>query len=313
MTPVTVIGNVNADLVMGPLLPWPVPGTEVVLPDGGLRVGGAAGNTALALAGLGHPHRLVASRGGDVLGRWLAEKFGAAAAGWSVSDGPTTISVGITHPDGERTFFTAPGHLDGFCLDDVLAQLPATAAPGEIALLIGAFVSPRLLERHDELIDVLAARGFAVALDTGWPTDGWTAATRATVQSWLARTTHLLLNEAEAMALSGAVSPAAAAAAALRTSLAPGGAAVVKRGVRGALLAGPGGLHEAPAPVVEVVDTIGAGDCFNAGYLATIATGGSLPEALAAGVAVASAAISTRPRSYRGAALTWAGRAGGGG
>ena len=296
-SPIAVIGNVNADLVMGPQTPWPTPGTEVLLAEGGMRVGGSAGNAALALAALGHPFRIVANRGDDVLGRWLAEPFGAHAAAWTLSAMATTVSVGITHPDGERTFFTAPGHLADFSLEDVRAQLPARAEPGEIALLLGAFVCPALLDGYAALMDDLANRQFCIALDTGWPTDDWTEATRATVLGWLGRTQHLLLNEAETLALSGLASPHEAAAI-LRERLHQGGAVVVKRGPLGALVATADGVHETPAPVIKVIDTIGAGDCFNAGYLSVIASGGSAASAIEAGVAVASTAISSRPRKY---------------
>jgi sugar/nucleoside kinase (ribokinase family) len=47
-----------------------------------------------------------------------------------------------------------------------------------------------------------------------------------------------------------------------------------------------------------VIDTIGAGDAFAAGYLAARFAGADLSSAAARGVAVASAAISTSPRAY---------------
>ena len=54
---------------------------------------------------------------------------------------------------------------------------------------------------------------------------------------------------------------------------------------------------------VTVIDTIGAGDAFNAGFLLAAARDESMQEAVQRGVNTASAAISTAPRSYAGAAM----------
>ena len=72
---ITLIGNVNIDLVMGPSHSWPKLGTEVVLPHSEWRVGGATGNSALALQALGSDFRIIANRGDDHFGEWLAQPF----------------------------------------------------------------------------------------------------------------------------------------------------------------------------------------------------------------------------------------------
>jgi sugar/nucleoside kinase (ribokinase family) len=61
-------------------------------------------------------------------------------------------------------------------------------------------------------------------------------------------------------------------------------------------------LVSVAAPVVEVVDTIGAGDVFNAAFLAALAEGEPLVSCLTSGTKVASRAISTLPRNYGGPA-----------
>ncbi len=294
-----VLGNVNVDLVMGPLAPWPQPGTEIMLPQTEMRAGGAAGNTALALRAMGARYCLVCNMGDDIFGRWLGEALGESD--WPRSPTPTSLSVGLTHPNGERTFLTSKGHLEAMTAAIALDLLPARAAPGDVVLLAGAFLSPLLLDSYGTLIAELAARGFALALDTGWPLDGWTAETRRRVAAWLPACDHVLLNEIESCGLSGAVEVDGAAAW-IRRQAKPAGTVVVKRGPWGAS-AWRGADHAAvAAPAVPVVDTIGAGDVFNAGYLQAVLQGADLAAAVGAGVAAASLAISTSPRRYDSAA-----------
>jgi sugar/nucleoside kinase (ribokinase family) len=73
---------------------------------------------------------------------------------------------------------------------------------------------------------------------------------------------------------------------------------VVKRGRNGARAWRRTERITCLAPTVEVVDTIGAGDAFNAGYLLGGATGRDLTASLRMGVITASTAISTSPRRF---------------
>lgn len=292
-----VIGNVNVDIIMGPLAPWPRPGTEIILPQSELRAGGAAGNTALALQAMGARYRMICNIGDDVFGRWLSAGFGAAGRGWPTTPLHTTVSVGLTHPGGERTFLTSEGHLAAMTLADALPLLPARAAKGDLALLCGGFLSPKLVDSYEALIAALVERGFALALDTGWPSGGWSEATRRRVAGWLAACDHVLLNEIESCSLSGE-SEVEAAAKWIARRAKPGATVVVKRGRLGASAWQEGESRNVPAPSVDVIDTIGAGDVFNASYLHARLQGRGLAAALGEGVAIASAAISTSPRRY---------------
>ncbi len=298
MKPLAVIGNVNIDLILGPAAPWPKAGTEIIVDHDELRVGGQAGNSALAWEGLGVDYAISANVGNDQFGRWLSEAFGTRSSRWPVSPEGTTLSVGITHPDGERTFFTTRGHLPRFSLDNVLAVLDGEKLAGGYALLCGAFLTEDLTRDYDALFNWADKHGITVALDTGWPLDGWTEANRDATRRWLSRCGVALMNEVETTTLAGKSDPAEAAR--ILHALMPDGAIfVVKRGADGAIaIDADGNLVSADAPPVTVVDTIGAGDVFNAGFLAALARG-ELPTAcLSAGTTIASRAISTLPRSY---------------
>ncbi|MBB6412728.1 PfkB family carbohydrate kinase [Mesorhizobium sangaii] len=300
MRTLAVIGNVNVDLIVGPVAPWPVAGTETVVDHDELRVGGQAGNSALAWEALGVDFAVAANVGDDQFGRWLREAFGHRAEKWPVCPEGTTLSVGMTHPDGERTFFTTRGHLPRFSLADVLAVLDGRALSGGYALLCGSFLTDDLTRHYDAFFDWADSHGIAVALDTGWPIDGWTEANCTATRAWLSRCELALFNEVETVTLAGMQSPVEAARA-IRSSMRKGATFVVKRGPLGAVAIGPdGALVEAVAPDVRVVDTIGAGDVFNAAFLAALAQEQPLSACLSAATHVASRAISTLPRNYGG-------------
>lgn len=292
-----VLGNANVDLVMGEVDGWPAVGTEIVVERSEMRAGGSAGNTALALTGLGVPHLFVASTGNDPNGGWLRERFDPACCDWIVDDCGTTLTVGIVHRGGDRAFFTTPGHLQTARLADLRQRIP-TAAPGQaFAIVSGGFLMPQIEAGTSSLLDELGAKGWRTAIDPGWPPCGWTEEKRALMRGWLARADIALLNDEEAMGVTGLAAPHAAFER-LAGDLAPGRLLVVKQGVAGARAAAGGQRFAVTAPKVDVVDTVGAGDTFNAAFLATLTRGTDLAGALRAGVACASRAISTFPRRY---------------
>ncbi len=291
---ICALGDLGVDLVMGVLEQWPQIGTELVLPRSELRAGCSAGNTALALRHLGVPAHLVSAVGQDDFGVWLRGQFHGVQAHLAVCACPTTVSVGLMHRCSERNFFTTEGHLAAFTLAQALAGVPE-AVPGSLLLLSGVFLLPRLRAQYPALMAELRQRGYQIALDTGWPTEGWSDALRAEVRGWLPNCDHLLLNELEACELA-ATETVAQAMPKIQSWLRPGATLVVKAGARGAL-ACQGSLQlSQAAEAAEVFDTIGAGDSFNAGYLAALLRGASLQEALASACRVATAVLTRFPR-----------------
>jgi sugar/nucleoside kinase (ribokinase family) len=292
-----VIGAVAVDMIMGPVAPWPLPGTETFVTHSEIRAGGPAGNTALALQALKISHRVICNVGSDVFGRWLTESFGDQAHQWDVAKAPTTISVAIEHPGGERSFITAPGNLEHLTADGILAALPAKARHGDIALFTGVFLYPKLLASFGAILGSVGKRGYKVALDTGWPPGGWSEEIKSLASSWLAHCDHVLLNEIESQSISDEQSITEAAKW-LAERAKPGAAIIIKRGANGASAWQAGITTEVPAPKVRVVDTTGAGDAFNAGYLAACLRGVDISRALQEGIEIASAAIASSPRHY---------------
>jgi len=292
-----VVGNINIDLIMGTLYQWPARGTEAMLEHSALRPGGSAGNCVLALAALGTRHRAVANQGNDHFAHWLAEHFADSAPFWPRYDCETSLTVGITHPDNERTFFSNQGHIVRLSQQDVLMQLPPQATPGDLVLLCGTFLCLHLFDDYSELLGILQQRGFKVAVDTGWPPSGWDSQLRQRVKGWLSHCDYLLLNEVETLGLADS-DDLAAAGHSLARLLASGGACVIKRGSQGAMICDGLEILSCAAESVNVVDTIGAGDSFNAGFLSALLDGYNRRQALYWGTRVAGRAISSSPRQY---------------
>ncbi len=295
--PLAVIGNVNVDIIVGDCPPTLHPGTESMVAHGDVRPAGSVGNTALAWTAMDVAFQAAANTGNDMFGDWLREIFRDHSAAWPRESCASTFSVGIAHPDSERTFLTTHGHIARLNLDEVKRGLDLDALRGGIALIVGGFLTDRLTADYAGLFDLLSCHGVEAALDTGWPITGWTSKIRGQCLSWLPRCDHLLMNEVEFLSLfeAGEIEDAMTAAARLMPKH---GRVIAKRGPLGASGLAGGHLIHVPAPSVVAIDTIGAGDIFNAGYLAALARGDAFDDAIAAGVATASRAISTHPRVY---------------
>jgi sugar/nucleoside kinase (ribokinase family) len=231
---ITVIGDIGVDHVMGPIEAWPRIGTETIMERAELRAGGSGGNAALALRHLGQAARLIAAIGNDDFGAWLARQFHGLACSLERCEMPTTVSIGVMHACGERSFLTTRGHLEHMSAAHVMGALQPAAPGTALALLSGPFLLQELRPHYPELIATLGRLGHQVALDTGWPAQDWSEALRAEVQGWVRGVDHLLINELEATSLA-ATPDLETAIGTLASWLKPGAALIVKTGPRGAI------------------------------------------------------------------------------
>ncbi len=293
---VAVIGNVNVDLIVRDVRELPPPGEEWTVEVADIRSGGAASNTSLTLASLGVASSVVGTVGDDRLGARLIEDL--ADAGIDVSQirtapaSRTGISIAFEAPGRDRSFLTFLGSL----ADLDASQISDRVTQTRFVLVTGYFLLPALAQDLPAVVARVHAAGGTVLLDTGADPGGWSTQTRSAISELLPSVDIFLPNEREATALTGEPDPEIAARRLRDTS---GSWVVVKQGSDGCSAVGPGGAEgRCEATPVDVVDTVGAGDAFNAGFIAALMEGGTPVDALRLATDVASTFVS-RPSGDR--------------
>ncbi|MDQ0643978.1 carbohydrate kinase family protein [Microbacterium murale] len=285
---VLVAGDANLDLVLrGDVVPR-FGQAEQLLDGVDLVLGSSAGICAAGLARLGVATALVARVGADVFGdrtRELLAQAGVEIGAVRVVDEPTGVSVILSAPH-DRSILTLTGAFAGITADEVLA-----AAEGVSHVHFASyFLVPELARELSAVLATLRARGITTSLDTNWdPAERWEG-----VGECLPLLDLLLPNAAEAIALAAALDPGVAADAesAARLLAAHGPVVVVKNGAAGGLAVTDGLVLRAAGLPVDVVDTTGAGDSFDAGFLASWIEHGDVARAL--GWAAVAGSLSTR-------------------
>ena len=295
---VTVIGCVQADVLMSPVSELPASGATLLIDKMSVRTGGAGANAALAFAEAGLRVRLMGCIGNDQVGRWMSEElepWGLADELVVLDSEPSGLTVALESPARDRTFLTYLG------VNKLWepSMIPADALSCDYLLFCDYFVAPGLRrEAGRGLLETARGSGARTFFDTAWDPEGFPPDTRAEVRALLPWVDVFLPNEAEVCAIAD-VDAGDAAGAARKLQAVSGGWVVVKLGARGSLAVGPGGAElSAPAPVVEAADTTGAGDAFNAGLIRALSDDSSWPDALDAAARFASSLIS-RPSGDR--------------
>ncbi|HTF09203.1 MAG TPA: carbohydrate kinase family protein [Asanoa sp.] len=289
MIDLLVVGDANPDVVLsGVPSALPYGQREQLVSSGALTLGGSAAITACGAARLGLRTAFVGRVGDDAAGRFCLDALrsrGVDVTGCVVDPvAATGLTVVLAADGGDRAILTAPGCLPLLGVDDVDPSLAASARYVHVS---SYFLQPRLAAGLPAWFATLRAGGVTTSLDTNDdPSGRWDSGVAAA----LAQTDIFLPNEAEALALTGFSDDLPAAARSLADSSA--GLVVVKRGSLGALAWTAGGSVAVPGLPATPVDTVGAGDSFNAGFLAGQLGGADVESSLR--LAAACGALSTR-------------------
>jgi len=274
--------------------------TETVAPDRKLRCaapridpGGGGVNVSRAIANLGGDSVALVAAGGPAGAHLLAL---LRAAGLSPVDlgapGETRRSMAVRALEsGAQYRFLMPGPVwRDADAERAAAAVAAATRPGDLLVVSGS-PPPGLADDFFLTLNArLAPLGARMILDTSG------AALEAAARC--ARPLHVLrMDHEEAQALAGAPLQGVAAVADFAAALVARGAArivAVAHGAEGTVVATPEGRWHARPPKVAVISKVGAGDSFVAAFTLALSRGQGAPEACAAGVAAAAAAV-TKP------------------
>lgn len=255
---VAVVGEIYEDHIFTGFQTWPKPGEEVFTSQYIREVGGGGAITACSLAKLGRKVCLVGTVGAEDR-PWLDRRlssFGVQIDGLVSGNGRSGVTVSLSVID-DRSFFTYVGensHLEEQLARDQVVEMLLASRHVHFAMPITAPVAQGLIPR-------LQAAACTISLDVGhhaeWLRDHANHSTRAKVD-------YFLPNQREAELLSGSTDVASY----LRLTQQLGWrTAVVKLGRHGAAMRQGEHTWTAQSPDVQVVDTTGAGDAFDAGFI----------------------------------------------
>jgi fructokinase len=261
--------------------------------------GGAVFNTAIALGRLGAPSAFFSGVSNDMLGEILASSLTASKVDiryLARSDRPTTVAF-VKLVNGQATYaFYDEGTAGRMLSADQLPDLPeavSTLFLGGISLVNDpAAATYEALQARDcgtrvTMIDPNIRPGFIAGKETGY---------RARIERMVARADIVKLSDEDLHWLEGQGDLTSLA----RGILARGPKVVfITEGAKGARAVTATRDRFVAATPVKVIDTVGAGDTFNAGVLAALHDAGALTKAgvAALGDATLDAALSLGTRA----------------
>ena len=282
-------------------------GAGSVLP---VSIGGAESNVAIGLARLGVDCSWVSRVGDDALGTFVTREIRAEAVRVTAvrdPDAPTGLMLKEhrnARPSRVRYYRagSAASRLSAADVDAVSDEIGAADVLHLTGITAALGASP--LAAVQRAMEVARAAGTLVSFDVNHRATLWRDETAAPVLAPLAAAADLVFAGPEEAALLLGRTPGPPSfdeGELLARELAKRGPAtvVVKLGDLGALALSGDEAHRAPALPIEVVDPVGAGDAFVAGYLSEVVAGGSVPDALRTANACG-AAVCQAPGDWQG-------------
>jgi sugar/nucleoside kinase (ribokinase family) len=287
---VTIAGELNLDIILYGLPEQLPPERELLADRMMLTLGSSSAIVAHNLAALGSRVGFQSRIGGDPLGEIALDRLRQGGVDASqVRRVPGEITTGLTVilPHGSwRNILTYAGTMAETSWEDLDLDYLADSRHFHFS---SYYLQRALRPRVGELFQRLKAKGLTISLDTNDdPDDQWEGG----LYEVLRYVDVFLPNQREACKAAGTNDDDLEGAIHKLAKLVP--LVVVKLGRRGSLAQRGAERFTSPSREVVAVDTVGAGDSFDAGFLHEYVRGADLPTCLASGNR-AGALSTTRP------------------
>jgi sugar/nucleoside kinase (ribokinase family) len=256
---ILIAGELNPDLILHDYQFFPQPGKEVLVKDLELTLGSSSAICAVGLARLGNPVVFVGNIGTDLYSDFCVDILKREGIDVSLvhrrPDLKTGITVSITSPQ-DRALITYPGAIASLTPEDVP---PDFASCGHLHVS-GYFLQDGLRGGLRAMFAAARRAGLTTSLDPGWdPREEWPRNLIGTLEE----VDVFLPSETEIQAITGCREVRRGI-----ETLENGHTIVVgKLGADGCIARYQGEWIAVSAYPIEVVDTTGAGDSFDAGFL----------------------------------------------
>jgi sugar/nucleoside kinase (ribokinase family) len=281
---ILVAGEINPDLVLTGDVTPAFGQAEKLVDSASFSIGSSSAIFACGAARLGLKVGFIGVCGDDLFGHFMLDEMTRR----QVDVAPVIVDASVTtgmsvilSTASDRAILTHMGSMDRLRADRVTDELLARSRHIHVA---SYFLQTALQPGLPDLFRRAHALGLSTSLDPNWdPSGRWSG-----FDELLDCVDVFLPNETEALAMTGSVNEEQAL-----TRLAQKCARVaIKLGPRGAIAGQGAEIVRCPALKVNVVDTTGAGDSFNGGFLYGFLHDWSLERALKLGAACGS--LSTR-------------------
>ncbi len=259
MPRVLFIGDINVDVMMGGMESLPIVDREVTCKTFDVVMGASTVICACAYRCLGGQVAFAGLAGNDDYGDFMLRglrEFGIdTGLVKRTSEVRTGVTVNLIY-ENTRTQVTYAGTIAAFEGPDLDASV--FRGFGHIHCA-GVYLQTRFKPRITALLKLARSLGVSTSLDPQWDaTENWQY-----MDEWLPLLTYLFVNQDEAISIAKASSLTKACQWLAARTHCP----LIKTGKDGALVWTGNAVQSVPTRQVEVVDTTGAGDSFDAGFL----------------------------------------------